>query len=285
MRVLVLGSTGLLGSTLAPSLRAGGAEVVTHGQRHPADHQVDLGDRLAVHAMLDQVRPGAVVHAAALSGVDACEADLAGAWWANARSAEVVAAWLRPRPEVTFVYLSTDQLYAAPHPCHEGEVAVRNVYGLSKYAGEQAALGVGGTVLRTNFFGPSRRPGRLSQSDWFLEAFRAGDPVTLFDDVRFNPLRMETVSAQVGRVLSAPRAGVFNLLARGPGMTKAAFARALARGAGASTDAARDGRQADLTGRAPRPADTRGDPARFEEAFGVTLPTLEDELAALAATS
>lgn len=280
MRILVTGGSGLLGSTLVPWLRDRGHEVVSVGGRVAADRQLDLRDRLAVPSLLDEVVPEAVVSLAALSNVDLCEKDPHHAWEVNCLAVENLAAWLRPRPEVPLVHLSTDQLYRDPGPSHESQVRISNSYGLSKYAGELAALSVGATVLRTNFFGPSRRPGRLSQSDWFLEAFREGREITLFQDIAFNPLSMETLSAMIERVLEAPRVGVFNCTSR-EGLSKAEFALLLAELHGLSRDAARLGASTDFPAFAGRPKDTQGDPSRFEETWGVRMPSLLEEVRSL----
>lgn len=282
MRILVTGGTGLLGATLVPWLRAQGHAVVSLGRTREADRSLDLADRVATEELLTELDPEAVVHLAALSDVDACERDLQGAFRANVLAAEHLAAWLRPRPERTLVHLSTDQLYAEPGESPEWRVTISNAYGMSKYAGELAALSVGATVLRTNFFGPSRCPGRLSQSDWFAGSLARGEAITLFEDMVFNPLHMDTVAAMVNRVLEGPRVGVFNLMSHA-GMSKADFAEALAGVLGLSTSAARRGASTGLARLARRPLDTRGDPRRFEAAFGVRLPTLAAEIARLGA--
>jgi dTDP-4-dehydrorhamnose reductase len=280
VNILVTGGTGLLGSTLVPFFRDLGHDVFSLGHASSGDGQVDLADRARVADLLDAVSPQAILSLAALSDVDLCERERHLAWEVNCLGVENLAAWLRPRPEVTLVHLSTDQLYSLPGLSHEAEVRISNVYGLSKYAGELAALSVGGTVLRTNFFGPSRRPGRVSQSDWFLSAFRQGQEITLFQDIAFNPLSMATLSRMLEMVVQEPRAGVFNLTSR-EGFSKAKFALALAKRFELSTEKTRLGASSEFPAFEGRPKDTRGDPGRFEAAWGLIMPTLEAEIASL----
>lgn len=278
--VLVTGATGLLGGTLVPAWRAAGRTVLDHGHTKPADHQADLADPAACRALLVATRPAFVVNCAAMSNVDACDRDLDGAYRANALAVQHLAAACA-EVGAHLVHLSTDQVYAAPGPSPEDAVTVSNVYGLSKLAGEAWALGAGGTVLRTNFVGPSRTPGRVSQSDWYLNGLRGTAPVTFFDDIRFNPLRMATLAAAIARVLDDPAPGLFNLTAT-QGLSKAGFGLALAAAFGLPTAHVTVGRSTDVPQFADRPKDTQGDPARFVARWG-PLPTLAEEAAALPA--
>lgn len=282
--ILVLGATGLLGSTLVPAWRAAGREVLAHGHSAshvPVDLVLDLADAAATAAALAALGPAVILNLAAWADVDRCERDLEGATLVNATVPGRLAALAAARPGTTLIHLGTDQVYARAGPSPEDRAGPVNVYGYSKLAGDLAAARLGGTVLRTNFFGPSRRPGRTSQSDWYAAAFRERRPITLFTDIAFSPLHMDTLAALVARVVDDPEPGIFNLGSR-EGMTKRDFGRALARHLGLDASAARDGLSTDARMAAPRPADTRMDCARFEARWGVTLPTLASELARLA---
>jgi UDP-glucose 4-epimerase len=73
IRCLVTGASGFLGRHLLVALEREGAEVVAMSRRPPADAplaarwlEVDLGDREAVRAALDETRPEVVLHLASL---------------------------------------------------------------------------------------------------------------------------------------------------------------------------------------------------------------------------
>ena len=53
------------------------------------------------------------------------------------------------------------------------------MYGLSKLAAELTIKPCQPTILRTNFFGRSNSPGRLSFSDWIINSVRSNHPPTL----------------------------------------------------------------------------------------------------------
>ena len=280
MSILVVGSTGLLGNTLCPLLVARGAKVVRHGHAQQADLTVDLTDPAATLAALDKVRPERIINLAALSNVDDCEANPHLAYLLNVRLVENLAAWVKTSPDTHLVHVSTDQVYDDAGPHAEDDVRLRHVYALTKYAGEIVATGVGGTVLRSNFFGPSRLPDRMSFSDWLLSALREGRPTKVFTDVLFSPLSMATLSEMIAVAMARRIPGVFNLGSH-EGLSKADFAFALASVFGLAATPLARALSSEVPLRAYRPKDMRMNSARFERTFDVRLPLLVDEIRSL----
>jgi len=279
MRVLITGAHGLLGSTLAPHVASKGHTVATCS-RTQGDVRADLAVRAEVDAALDVAKPDVLINLVAHTNVDDCERDPQLAYRANVRVVENLANWVgRQHGAAHLIQISTDQLYDGPGPHQEDEITLRNYYGFSKYAGELAAAG--GTVLRTNFFGRSERAGRTSLSDWVVGALRRGEAITVFDDVYFSPLGIRRLVDVLAMLVDDRRAGVFNLGSR-DGMSKADFAFALADDLGLSTSAVRRGKSTDVSFAARRPGDMRMDSTRFEQTFGITLPTLREEISSLA---
>jgi dTDP-4-dehydrorhamnose reductase len=277
MRTLVTGSTGLLGGVLLPCLKAALGEVVGHGLEPPGEVAADLCDRAAAHRLLEDLRPDAIVNLVCLSNVDRCEEDPNLAYRLNVRALENLAAWMEHRSGTRLVQISTDHVYDGPGLHREEDVTIRNTYALTKYAAELAALRAGGACLRTNFFGRSRTKGRASLSDWLIDSLRAGKPVTLFTDVLFSPLSMRRLSEMVVLALRKSLRGVYNVGSR-EGMSKRDFAHALARRVSLPLANARDGTQKALNLRAVRPAGMLMDVSRFEQAAGVRLPSLQEEI-------
>lgn len=277
-RVLLTGATGLLAPYLATALSAS-AEVVTTARRG-GDVPCELAERTAVAALVDAVGPDVVVHAAALTDVDACEACPGSASRANvattANLAETVA------PHATLVVVSTDQVYPATPGLHEEKlVGPVNVYGRTKLAAELAAGDCPtALVLRVNFFGPSLTPGRRSLSDVVVDRLASGAGITGFGDMSFSPLHMGTLADVLTRAITAGLTGTYNLGGRA-GCSKLDFARAVARHHGMPSHLVRPGLSSDQPGRAPRPPDVRMDVSRIEAALGITLPMLEEEVAKL----
>ena len=276
-RVLLLGSTGLLGCTLGSTLEARGWEVVRHGRRG-GNVTGDLTDARVAARIVAQSNPTCVINLAALTDVDRCEAHPSEAYLHNTRIVENLAGAIASRqPAPHLVQISSDQVYDGPGPHREDDVTLTNYYCFSKYAGELAANRVAATILRTNFFGRSRRAGRLSFSDWIVGALERGDVVRVFDDVWFGPLSMERLSEFLCIVVERRIAGVFNL-GSCDGMTKADFCYALAATLELPTATMTRSNSIAAGLLAYRPKDMRMDCAQFEEAFGVRLPSLRQEI-------
>jgi dTDP-4-dehydrorhamnose reductase len=277
VRVLITGATGLLGATLVSVLESSGIDVCRHGRRD-GDIKSELTDRQAVKALLERSRPDTVVNLAALTNVDECERFPQQAYLANTRVVEnLVAALAESGDRKHLVQISTDQLYDGTGPHQEGAIALGNYYAFSKYAGELAAAGTSSTILRTNFFGRSRCSSRSSFSDWIVGALRRGETVKVFEDVYFSPLSLERLASLICHVLERPVPGVFNLGSR-EGMSKAEFCYSLARVLGLPAGPMIRARSTDVELRAYRPKDMRMDCSRFEQSFGVQLPTLQQEI-------
>ena len=277
-RWLITGATGRLGDYLAEACRRDGP--VTTTSRSGGDRPCDLIDPVATGMLLREVKPDVVVHAAGLTDVDACERDPQAAFAANRDTAVNLAAHMPPSARLVFI--STDQVYPdVPGPHGESDADPVNVYGRSKLDGEQATLALeGALVLRTNFFGLSRRPGRESLSDHLSRALAARAPVVLFGDILFSPLLMATLADLVLELVEKSARGVLNLGCR-EGLSKAAFGLAIARAKGLPIESARVGSSSELPHRAARAHDLRLDVARIEKTLGRPMPTLEEEISKL----
>ena len=135
MRIEVVGSRGQLGRELLRTL----ARTSHQASGHDVE-SVDIRDPGSVAALLDDVRPDAVINCAAWTRVDAAETEEAAANGVNADGPRVLAEGCRSRG-ILLCHLSTDYVFdgtatepideaAAPHP--------QSAYGRGKLAGEAA---------------------------------------------------------------------------------------------------------------------------------------------------
>jgi len=147
MKVLVTGGSGLLGRAVCRELRGGGFDVVGTALSRLGEGLIglDVTDRSAVSACVDDVGPGVVIHCAATRKPDVCESDPettkrlnvdAGRWVAQA--AAKAGAWM--------VHISTDYVFDGANPPYfpDSEPNPLNGYGVSKFESELAVQEVGG---------------------------------------------------------------------------------------------------------------------------------------------
>lgn len=267
----------MLGTRLAPWLEKMGHAVSCHARRAPAYLRAELTNPLETRHLISSVNPEVVVNLAGLTDVDHCQSHPKEAWKANVLTVENVAGAAR-ETGAHLVQVSTDQVYDGLSAQGEDSAAPGNVYGLSKYAGELAAKATAATVLRTNFFGASWHDTRRSFTDWLFCCLSQGRQIDVFDDVRFSPLRMSTLSEMIEVVAERQPLGVFNLGSR-DGMSKADFAFQFAEALDLPVSLMTRKSVRDAQGlKAWRPANMCMDSTRFETEVGVTLPTLRDEI-------
>ncbi len=279
-KILIFGASGLLGHSLVPWLQGVGYEVIRAG-RNPADDIVlDVLDRQDITARLREVAPHCVINLIGATNVDQCEVDISYAYNANvaivANLAHAVAA-CKHLP-MHLVHVSTDQVYHGPGPHIEERVEPINVYALSKYAGELALAESPVAILRTNFFGKSRAPSRPSFTDWLVRVLQGTAEFTLFSDVVFNAVHMDTLCDVIHRVMVKRAIGVFNVGSRGI-ISKAEFGLRLATLLRLPSDHARQGLSSEVLLKAKRPLNMGMDVGRLETALGYQCPSIYDEIA------
>ena len=275
MRVLVTGSTGLLGQALCSRL-ARSCELIglsRHAPREPAGrirHIVcDLADATSTRETLRALAPEVVIHAQALSDVDRCEEDPQAAWAQNVTTTVHLVDALTglaatptsgARPPL-LVFVSTDYVFdgtkGSPYDEHEATHPL-NAYGRAKLEGERAAQRYPRAVVaRTStLFGR----GRANFCDHLIERLTAGEPVDAFSDQVTSPTFTDDVAAALealSRTLwdtwhdRAPR--VYHLANEG-GCSRLAFAQRVAQRLRCERSLIRPIRMADQRRPAPRPA-------------------------------
>lgn len=277
--VLVIGATGLLGSSLAPALTDSGHSVITHGFSGLAQEHADLCDFAQARALVSRVKPDCIVNLAALTNVDLCEREPNNAYLLNVVTvSNLVRAIKEQAPRCHLIQISTDQVYDANGPSLETQAKITNTYAFSKITAELVATSVSSTILRTTFFGRSRCTNRSSFSDWIVQALRNDMSLKVFDDILFSPLEIKTLASLIERVVRIRPLGLFNLGAS-EGMSKADFAFALADiMALPSNRIVRIDSTFSQELYAYRPKDMRMDSSLFERTMSLQLPNLIDQL-------
>ncbi len=286
-RVLVTGGSGFLAINWACAVHDVW-DVVLGTHRHRvvlngvSSQPVSLDDADVVGAELDRLSPDLVVHTAGLTDVDRCEADPALARAANADLARNVALAVARR-SIPLVHISTDHLFTGEHRLVSENEPVHplNEYGHSKLLAEEWVLDAcpEALVIRTNFFGWGHAT-RRSFSDWIIYNLRAGQALSVFDDVFFTPILADRVAIWVHELLSRGASGIFNVCGD-ERVSKYEFAMRLTTHFGLPDSLIR---RASIEGaglRAARPRDMSLDNAKARQAVGRAVHSLQEDLSEL----
>ncbi len=191
-RYLVTGASGLLGLNLSLWLEKKNEVVgVIHapelkGMNFPV-HVTDLSANGEALRIIEQVKPDAIIHTAAMAIVDECEKQPERAHRVNAELPGEIA-HIAARKSIPMVHISTDAVFDGskgnyvetdePHPL--------SVYAETKLQAERNVLSeyADAIVARVNFYGWSLR-GKRSLAEFFFNNLSAGIPVKGFTDIYF----------------------------------------------------------------------------------------------------
>lgn len=216
---------------------------------------LDVGDRDAVLQAMDGLRPEVVVHAAAWTAVDACEADPDRAYRVNALGTRHVAEGAR-RHGSHLCLLSTDYVFdgrkKAPYVEWDEPNPV-STYGRSKLAGERE-LGPGATVVRTSWV-CGRHGSNIVKAVLALAGRQ--ERLAFVDDQRGNPTLATDLAGMVRRLVVGRLPGVFHVTNQGA-VTWYEVARAVMEAARLDPDRVEPVASSDLDPPqpAPRPANS-----------------------------
>ncbi len=145
--LLVTGGTGLLGKALAASVPSEVQSYWTHLRDLPAGvdpsrfTRLDVADRESVFRLFAELRPAAVVHAAAMGNVDFAEQHREAAWQVNVGATQNIVDACGEYG-ARLIYLSSNAVFDGDHPPYD-EVSPRhpvNFYGQLKVEAEDLVL-------------------------------------------------------------------------------------------------------------------------------------------------
>lgn len=292
MRILLLGATGQVGHELRRSLAPLGEVVATTRSGELAGagacEVADFDQPGTLAALVERVAPTVVVNAAAYTAVDRAEDDVDAAHRANAVAPGVLATACAGC-DIPFVHFSTDYVFdgQGTRPYTEDDpTSPLGIYGASKLAGEDAvrASGASHVILRTAWvYG-------VHGHNFLKTMLRLGaerDELRVVADQRGTPTPAFLIADVTAALLAQPRLvdGTFHLTAGGEtswhGFAEAIMSGAVSRGLLARAPAITAITTPEFPTRARRPAYSRLDTRRIEQALGAPLPDWQRGLAAV----
>lgn len=238
-RLLVTGASGLLGSNLvrlaADRYEVTGVMTGRHARLVPGKVScaillADLTGPDQAERVIKSTLPEMVIHCAAMTDVDRCEAIPEEAECMNS----LLPGWLAKAAancSARFLHISTDSVFDGEQGEYTEEDQPRptNVYARTKLEGEQNVFAAcpEALVARVNFYGWSWQ-GKRSLAEWFTNHLSAGKRVPGFTDLHFCPLLANDLVEILLKMLEQNLSGLYHVVSP-ESQSKYDFGRMLAR--------------------------------------------------------
>jgi dTDP-4-dehydrorhamnose reductase len=213
MRVVVIGSTGQLGTDLLKVLSGAGRYDVS-GLSH---REIECTDPVSVKKAIQMARPDVVIHCAAFVRVDEAERCPQVALSVNGLGALHVARVCK-EVDALCVYISTDYVFDGGKGCsytEEDRPHPINVYGVSKLAGEYFVQESSPRWLIARVASLFGKAGSSGKGGNFLETIltkaRAGEALRLVNDIRMSPTYTRDAALALENLLHERVSGLFHL--------------------------------------------------------------------------
>lgn len=221
-QVIITGASGLLGSQLVQTFQNQNCKVLAiFNQKSDliisnADKiQCDIADKKSVMALRDKIKsPSLIVHCAAVTNVDLCEKQKELCKAVNIKGTKNICE-LALKTGSQLIYISTSSVFDGKRGNYNelDKTSPVNYYNLSKIKGENHILDYErGIVIRTTPLGlhlAGRKP--ASFLEWLVDSFKNNLDISLFTDIKINPLFVSTLAKMIVRVPALMDSGLLHL--------------------------------------------------------------------------
>ena len=276
-KILIFGSTGSLGTLLAKNLKK---NYIVFTDQKIKKKLKSSSDYKVLYKIISKKKPNYIINLIALTNVDKCEkkkflADKSNFVFVKnlTKSISMI------KNKIRLIHISTDQVYNGRGKHDEKHVQPINYYGLSKLKGERAIKKIPSIILRTNFFGKTKKKENLC--NWIFKNVKNKKKINTFKNIYFSPLHITTLIKIINKILKHNSAqGVFNLGTKNK-ISKAKFAENFIKDLGLDMNLLNKTNYSNNHLYAKRPLDMSMKINKFEKYFKIKLPTVKTEMSKL----
>jgi len=213
MKMLILGSTGMLGMALYRQAKREKITVIGVA-RSGADRTIDVTNETALQSLIVNENPDIVVNTIAITNLDYCERNPSLAYLTNARPASIVAN-ICSEIDAASIHISTDHYYTGDKRKQHTEkspVTLINEYARTKYAAEWfARTDEKSLIIRTNIVGFKNKSENPTFVEWCIKMLTERNPATIFDDFYTSPIDVYRFSEILLDLIEKGTTGVLNV--------------------------------------------------------------------------
>ena len=281
MRVLILGSSGFLGSIIYEFLSEEYEVLGTYNTAQLAEQsscRFDYDEPNSIKNLLLDFKPIVIVNCIALADVDLAERQHALAEKMNHEFASQLAIQADSQ-NIRLIHISTDHFESPVNGLLESATPKPvNVYGSTKLRGDIGVLtnSKRSIVLRTNFFGRSSS-GDRGLIDSVAKSLSTGNKVEGYANISFNPVGAHFLAESISRILRTDFSGLLNV-GSSRVLSKYEFLCILAEKLGYTAETIIASNFLENSSRAHRPRCMALDTGKFVKVVGGNFPSLELQL-------
>ncbi len=226
-RILLTGANGLLGQKLVDLLTkqadidliatARGANRLPYTDGYTY-YPMDITDRQQVLDVVTETQPQVIIHTAAMTNVDQCEAEKDACWAQNVTAVESLVMASR-QVDAFLVHVSTDFIFdgtSGPYD-EEAEPNPISFYGWSKYAAEKAVTtsDIRWAIARTVLvYGIAHDMSRTNIILWVKKSLEDGKTIKVVTDQWRSPTLAEDLAMGCHLLADKEVKGIFNISGR-----------------------------------------------------------------------
>lgn len=213
-KILVTGSSGLLGSKIVEQAREHFKAIPTHRTKSlfPNSVEMNITDEGNVLRVFNKFKPDIVVHTAAETNVDRCEVNKEHAWKVNVEGTRNIAMACNEVGS-KIVYVSTDYVFEGEKGLYteEDEPNPINYYGLTKLKGEKYVAQVcrDHVIVRTSVL-YGWHPWKPNFVKWVISSLKEGKQVNVVDDHYNSPTLADDLAEVILEIIEKDLKGLYH---------------------------------------------------------------------------